>query len=257
MNSPDHYAVAADYVFDGTVTHRDHAVVIDNSNIVSLAPRAGLPLTCRTIEAPRGCWLAPGFIDIQVNGGGDVLFNDDPTPEGLARIVQAHRRFGTTALLPTLITDTDETMARALSAVETMLDREPGVLGVHFEGPFLSPQKPGVHRRELFRRPVFHHRQLFTSLRGGVTVVTLAPEQLPKGFIGELAAAGVKVSLGHSMASYEETRAAMAEGLTGFTHLFNAMPGLTAREPGPAAMAGMWRRQCCALRCAVLAIPCS
>jgi N-acetylglucosamine-6-phosphate deacetylase len=237
MNLPDHYALAADFVFDGEATHRDHAVLIENSKIVLLAPRSGLPRSCEIVEAPPGCWLAPGFIDIQVNGGGDVLFNADPTPEGVARIVQAHRRFGTTALLPTLITDTDETMARALSAVETVLGREPSVLGVHFEGPFLSPAKPGVHRRELFRRPEPHHHQFLTSLRGGVTVVTLAPEEVQKGFIAELTAAGVKVSLGHSMATYEQTRAAMAEGLTGFTHLFNAMPGLAAREPGPTAAA--------------------
>jgi N-acetylglucosamine-6-phosphate deacetylase len=114
-----------------------------------------------------------------------------------------------------------------------MIASEPGVLGIHFEGPFLSPEKPGIHRRELFRRPEAHHHDMLSSGRQGVVLVTLAPEQVPVGFISELVAAGVKVSLGHSMASYEQTRAAMAEGLTGFTHLFNAMRPLSSREPGP------------------------
>ena len=188
-------------------------------------------------ELPPGAWIAPGFIDVQVNGGGDVLFNADPTPEGVSKIVRAHRKFGTTALLPTLITDTDDTMAAALSAVEMMVAREPGVLGIHFEGPFLSPEKSGVHRPDLCRCPEPRHRRMLARLRDGVSLVTLAPERTPRGFIAELVAAGVKVSLGHSMATYLQTRAAMAEGLTGFTHLFNAMRPLSSREPGPVAAA--------------------
>jgi len=101
----------------------------------------------------------------------------------------------------------------------------------------LSPEKPGVHRRDLIRRPEPHHLQMLASFRKGVLLVTLAPEVAPAGFIAELVAAGAKVSLGHSMATYEQTRAAMAEGLTGFTHLFNAMPPLSARKPGPIAAA--------------------
>lgn len=237
MSRADLHAVAADVIFDGAATRRDSAVLIDGSRIVALVPRSELSPSVNVVELLPGAWLAPGFIDIQVNGGGDVLFNDDPTPEGIARIVSAHRRFGTTAFLPTLITDTDETMAAALNAVETMLALEPSVLGIHFEGPFLSPEKPGVHRRELFRRPEPRHRQMLTSVGDGVSLVTLAPEQVPAGFIAELVAAGAKVSLGHSMATYLQTRAAMAEGLTGFTHLFNAMRPLAAREPGPVAAA--------------------
>jgi N-acetylglucosamine-6-phosphate deacetylase len=230
-------AIAADFVFDGATTHRDCAVLIEASHIRALAPRRELSPLIDVFKAPPGAWLAPGFIDIQVNGGGDVLFNADPTPQGLARIVAAHRKFGVTALLPTLITDTDETMAAALEAVDIMLDREPGVLGIHLEGPFLSPEKPGVHRRDLIRRPEPRHERMLASFRRGVMLVTLAPEQAPAGFIAKLAAAGIKVALGHSMATYPETRAAMAEGLTGFTHLFNAMRPLSSREPGPVAAA--------------------
>lgn len=237
MNGCSRRAVAADVVFDGEKKHHDCAVVIEGTQIAALTPRSDLPSSIEVYNVPQGAWLAPGFIDIQVNGGGDVLFNADPTPAALAKIAQAHRKFGVTSLLPTLITDSDEAMAAALGAVSAIMPREPGILGIHLEGPFLSPQKPGVHRREFIRRPQAHHRQMLGAVRAGVLLVTLAPEETPDGFIAELVAAGAKVSLGHSMATYEETRAAMAEGLTGFTHLFNAMRPLSAREPGPVAAA--------------------
>ncbi|MBM3654759.1 MAG: N-acetylglucosamine-6-phosphate deacetylase [Alphaproteobacteria bacterium] len=237
MSVPRLHAIAADFVFDGATIHRNSAILINNSQIAAVKPRDKLSTSIDVFEAPKGAWLAPGFIDVQVNGGGDALFNADPTPECLARIVAAHRRFGTTALMPTLITDTDEIMAAALHAVETMLPEEPSILGIHLEGPFLSPDKPGVHRRDLIRRPQPYHLQMLASFTKGVLLVTLAPEVTPAGFIAELVAAGAKVSLGHSMATFEETRAAMAEGLTGFTHLFNAMRPLSAREPGPIAAA--------------------
>ena len=237
MSRCDRQAIAADIVFDGAVTHRDSVVVIERSRIVALTPRSQVSALGEMLELPPGAWLAPGFIDVQVNGGGDVLFNAEPTADGISKIVRAHRKFGTTALLPTLITDTDDTIAAALSAVETMVAREPSVLGIHFEGPFLSPEKSGVHRPDLCRCPEPRHRRMFARLRDGVSLVTLAPEQVPPGFIAELVAAGVKVSLGHSMATYQQTRAAMAEGLTGFSHLFNAMRPLSSREPGPIAAA--------------------
>jgi N-acetylglucosamine-6-phosphate deacetylase len=237
MKRPDHHAVAADFVFDGAIVHRNSAVVLDNARIVAIVPREDLSQSNSVFETPAGVWLAPGFIDIQVNGGGDILFNSDPSPHTISKIVEAHRRYGTTALLPTLITDTDDAMSAALGAVKEMLSTEPSVLGIHLEGPFLSPEKPGVHRRAFIRRPEPHHLRMLTSLQGGVTLVTLAPEEVPDGFIRDLVASGVKVSLGHSMATYSQTRAAMADGLTGVTHLFNAMRPLASREPGPAGAA--------------------
>lgn len=237
MSVTRRHAIAADFVFDGAALHRHSALLIDETQIAAITPRDELSTSIDVYEAPKGAWIAPGFIDTQVNGGGDALFNADPTPEGLARIVAAHRRFGTTALLPTLITDADEVMAAGLSAVESMLQKEPSILGIHLEGPFLSPDKPGVHRRDLIRRPEPHHLDMLASYMKGAWLITLAPEVAPAGFIAELVAAGAKVSLGHSMATYEQTRAAMAEGLTGFTHLFNAMRPLSARDPGPIAAA--------------------
>jgi N-acetylglucosamine-6-phosphate deacetylase len=172
-----------------------------------------------------------------VNGGGDVLFNDDPSPRGIGAIAAAHRRFGTTALLPTLLSDTPEKMRAARDAVEAAAGVDPSVIGLHYEGPFLSPDKAGVHDRSMLRRPEPGDFELLAPLRSGVILVTLAPEQVPLGFIARLAGAGVRVSLGHSMATYAQTRAALSEGLTGFTHLFNAMRPLASREPGPIAAA--------------------
>ena len=193
---------------------------------------------------PEGAWLAPGFIDCQVNGGGDILFNDEPTVDGIAAIAAAHRRFGTTSLLPTLITDTPDKMRAALEAAAKAAATNPGVAGIHIEGPFISPEKPGVHDPALIRPPTPGDLELLTAPRLGVTLVTLAPERVPAGFIAALVKAGVRVSLGHSMADYRQTKAALAGGLTGFTHLFNAMRPLSSRDPGPIAAAletpGAW-----------------
>jgi N-acetylglucosamine-6-phosphate deacetylase len=230
-------AVAAACVFDGATLHRDGAILIDGSDITGVIPRSKLSSAMPVYELPGELWLAPGFIDVQVNGGGDVLFNDAPTPQSIRKIAAAHRQFGTTALLPTLISDSLDKMRSALAAVDALSDGEDGVLGIHLEGPFLSPEKSGVHDRRFIRRPTSDDLDLITARRRGVTLVTLAPEQVPSAFIGKLASAGVRVALGHSMATYAETREAMAAGLTGFTHLFNAMRRLESREPGPIAAA--------------------
>jgi N-acetylglucosamine-6-phosphate deacetylase len=166
-----------------------------------------------------------------------VLLNDAPTAETVHRIAAAHRRLGTTALLPTLISDTPAKMQAALAAVREARRSNPGVLGIHLEGPFLSPQRPGVHNPGVFRVPNDTDADALIAARDGVMLLTLAPERTPPGFIARLAAAGIRVSLGHSAASYEETKAALAEGLAGLTHLFNAMPPLSSREPGPIAAA--------------------
>ena len=237
MSLPHRHSLAADTLFDGASARQDFAVVIEGERIAAVVPRRELPNDILVRRLPDDAWLAPGFIDVQVNGGGDVLFNDEPSPEGIGAIVAAHRRFGTTALLPTLVTDSSEKMRKARDAVQAMIGRDPSVLGMHFEGPFLSPQKPGVHDPGMIRAPGPDDAALLTSLRDAVTMVTLAPEAVPHGFIRALADSGTRVSLGHSMATYEQTRAAMAEGLIGFTHLFNAMRPLASREGGPIAAA--------------------
>jgi N-acetylglucosamine-6-phosphate deacetylase len=230
-------AVAAGTLFDGARLQHDRAVVIEEGRVVAVVSSGEVPATMAVATLPEGVWLAPGFVDTQVNGGGDVLFNDAPTPAAIAAIAAAHRRFGTTSLLPTLISDTPAKMRAALAAADQAVRTHPGVLGIHLEGPFLSPEKPGVHDPSMLRAPDAADADLIAARRAGVLLVTLAPEQVPAGFIARLAAGGVRVALGHSVATYAETRAALAEGLSGFTHLFNAMRPLDSREPGPVAAA--------------------
>lgn len=177
--------------------------------------------------------VTPGFIDLQVNGGGGVLLNADPTPGGIARIAAAHRRFGTGALLPTLITDTAATAEAAADAALATFGRN-GTLGLHLEGPHIAPSRRGTHRADLVRPFNARTLALVTRLRsaGCPVLVTLAPEAAGRSDIASLVATGARVSLGHSDAPATEVTAALAEGASGFTHLFNAMSPLTGREPG-------------------------
>jgi N-acetylglucosamine-6-phosphate deacetylase len=236
MTPPQQHAVAAATLFDGEGLRSDAAVIIKGTRIRWIGPRASIPPDMPVHTLPDDAWLAPGFIDLQVNGGGDILFNADPTRTALKQMAAAHRRFGTTSLLPTLISGTRDKMKAALCAI---LDSraDPEILGLHLEGPFLSPEKPGVHDPSMIRQPVDGDLELLAALRPVPTLVTLAPEQVPAGFIPALVRAGVRVSLGHSMATYAQTKNALAQGMTGFTHLFNAMRPLNSRDPGPIAAA--------------------
>lgn len=181
----------------------------------------------------EGHILLPGFIDVQVNGGGGVLFNDDPSLESIRAIGAAHRQFGTTGFLPTLISDDLDTIGQAIAAVQASLDaRLPGPLGIHIEGPFLNWARRGVHDPKHLRRLDNGVISLLCSLRGGRTVLTLAPEMTTTGMIAQLAANGILISAGHSDADFAQTSAAIAHGVRGFTHLFNAMAPLAPREPG-------------------------
>jgi N-acetylglucosamine-6-phosphate deacetylase len=237
MTHSELHAVAADFVFDGSTKQHDAAVVVEGSRIKCVLPQSELCAEIPTQHLPPGSWLAPGFVDLQVNGGGDVLFNNLPTAETIDIIAAAHRRFGTTAFLPTFITDTRENMRIAISAAQEAAEKNPSVLGIHLEGPFLAPDKAGVHDPDLMRAPDEADLEMLCGEWRGEMLITLAPERVPSGFIAKLTKAGRRVSLGHSMASYEQTRSAMDEGLAGFTHLFNAMRPLQSREPGPIAAA--------------------
>jgi N-acetylglucosamine-6-phosphate deacetylase len=180
-----------------------------------------------------GALIAPGFIDCQVNGGGGELFNDDPSVETIATIARAHRQFGTTGFLPTLISDDLDVVARAIDAVrDAIAGGVPGVLGIHVEGPFLNEERRGVHDASKLRELDADAVKLLSRPHGGVTMVTLAPERTTPAFIRELSDAGVIVSAGHTNATYDQLQPAFAAGLRGFTHLFNAMSPLGSREPG-------------------------
>lgn len=177
--------------------------------------------------------VVPGFFDIQVNGGGGVLFNDNPSVEAIEAIGAAHRQFGTTSFLPTLISDDLEKVRAAIDAVDTTIERGvPGVVGIHFEGPFLNEEKKGIHNAAKFRRMTADDVTLLASLKYGKSLVTLAPELVDAKLIQALTAAGVIVSAGHTAATYEQALAGVKAGVSGFTHLYNAMSGFDSRAPG-------------------------
>jgi N-acetylglucosamine-6-phosphate deacetylase len=206
-------------------------LLVEDGRIVDLLPLADCPAGASR-EVLEGD-LVPGFIDLQVNGGGGILFNDEPTVDGIEAIGRAHRAFGTTGFLPTLISDDLQVVDCAMRAVEAAIAKGvPGVLGIHIEGPFINPEKGGIHDAAKIRPIDEAAVELLSSLTNGVTLVTLAPELVPPEYIRTLVSRGVIVAAGHTAATYEQMRAALNEGVSGFTHLFNAMTQLVGRAPG-------------------------
>jgi N-acetylglucosamine-6-phosphate deacetylase len=228
----DGHAVLADRAFDGHGWRAEAAVLVRDGRIVGLGSWGEVPPDWPQTRLPAGAFLAPGFIDLQVNGGGGVLLNDQPTADGMRAIARAHRRYGTTACLPTLISDTREQVRTAIAAARSIGGRD-GVLGLHLEGPFISPRRPGVHRPDRVAKPGAGDLEELCELAGaGRSLVTLAPECVPAGFVRTLASSGVRISIGHSEAPADVVMQVVADGATGVTHLFNAMPPLSARAPG-------------------------
>jgi N-acetylglucosamine-6-phosphate deacetylase len=211
-----------------------HGVLLEGGRIAAVLPAGASPAAQR-VALPPECLLAPGLIDVQVNGGGGVLFNDTPSAEAALAMAAAHRALGTTAILPTLITSEPDCMRAAAAALAPAVTAGAGVAGIHFEGPFLSPARPGVHRADLIRAPAEDDLLLLEALAGGPgrVVLTLAPECVAPAVQARLAAAGVILCAGHSEADF----AAVGGAIRGVTHLFNAMPPPAARAPGLAAAA--------------------
>lgn len=208
----------------------DLAVVIEDGLIAGIGRTIPRDVDVHDLG---GIALVPGFVDVQVNGGGGRLFNDDPSVETIECMIAAHRAFGTTGMLPTLITDDFDVLEQAMMAVDQAIEKGvPGILGIHLEGPFLAPSRKGAHREDKLRVMEDRHLALLKSLRRGVTHITLAPEAVSLDQIRSLTADGIRVSIGHTNADYATTVAALGAGATGFTHLFNAMSQLTSREPG-------------------------
>ncbi|MBX3713081.1 MAG: N-acetylglucosamine-6-phosphate deacetylase [Lysobacter sp.] len=219
-------------VLVGESLREGFAVVIEGGRIVTICDETALPRDC-TLRDLGGRTLLPGFIDVQVNGGGGVLFNNAPTVDTLRRIAEAHRRFGTTGLLPTLISDDVAVMRDAIAAVrEAIAQGVPGILGIHLEGPYLAAARKGTHDAGKFRVPDEDEIALAASLDNGVTLLTLAPECVPDATLRAFATRGVVLCAGHTAATYEQTRAGLDAGIRGFTHLYNAMTSLQGREPG-------------------------
>ena len=221
-------------VFDAHKRHSNAAVLMSDGIISGVVSRDDIPLDFEIVHLNGGL-LAPGFIDLQANGGGGALFNAEPNIGAIKTICDAHARFGTTSLLATLITDTPEIMKRAIDAgIEAHERKLPGFLGLHLEGPHLSTQKNGAHRVDLIRAMTDRDVESLCAARKALPnlMVTLAPEAAQDAQITELAKAGVCVSIGHTNASAERSKQAFRAGARSVTHLFNAMSGLTHREPG-------------------------
>jgi N-acetylglucosamine-6-phosphate deacetylase len=228
--SSDFLTITAAQVFDGAAMRGPGSVRISKGRIERVS--FGELEASAPIRLPPDAILAPGFIDVQVNGGGGVLLNDQPTEAGVRRIVEAHRKAGTTGCLPTLITDRSEVIEQ-LAAVAEACSKLPGVLGFHLEGPAINRSRKGIHPESEIRIP---NRRDLAAMRAfgscGRSIVTLAPECVPASMISELIGAGLRISAGHSEATAAELKHASDLGLSGVTHLFNAMSQLNAREPG-------------------------
>src|SRR5262245_15974115 len=236
MNAMDHstpsarFTIAAPQLFDGTAMQGPALLTVSSGLIESVSFGEAPPGKMTTL--PDDAILAPGFVDVQVNGGGGVLLNDEPTENGVRRIVEAHRRTGTTGCLPTLITDSTDVIER-LAAIAPAASQIPGVLGFHMEGPALNKARKGIHLDSEIRVPNTPDLAAIRSFGScGRSIVTLAPECVPPSLIDDLLEAGLRISVGHSDATATLTRQAADRGVTGITHLFNAMSQLTGREPG-------------------------
>jgi N-acetylglucosamine-6-phosphate deacetylase len=239
-------------LFTGEAMLDGFSLIIDGERIADLVPDDQIPEGAELVRCPQGSTLAPGFIDAQANGAGGVLFNDEPTEGAVLAIARALRRSGGTGLLPTLITDDRAKMAEAAEAV-IAASRIPGsgILGIHFEGPFISPNRPGVHNLQ-YIRPLDEEDIAFLTglperMPQGRVLLTIAPEEVEDSVIARLAEAGIVISAGHTVASFERTREAVGHGLRGFTHLFNAMPPINSRQPAVTTAALTGRETWCGI----------
>lgn len=221
------YRLHAQRLFDGHSYSDNQVLTIDDGKIVAIDQDIS-----QADVAVHGI-LVPGFIDLQVNGGGGVLFNSSPSVDGLKKIVAAHAQYGTTAMTPTLITDTVEVMSTAADAVaQAIAQNTPGIIGIHFEGPHLSQQKKGTHASEYIRPISALEWQVLSRQDIGQVIVTLAPETVSCQDITKMVNLGIKVCIGHTNADFATAQQAVAAGADGVTHLFNAMSPLQGREPG-------------------------
>ncbi len=233
-------------LFDGERLHDDCALALEGDSIHALTPTKDRPRGGEQVDLGGGI-LSPGFIDWQINGGVGVLFNAEPTVEGIAAIGSAHRLAGVTAFLPTVVTDAPQVLDAALAAAREARARVPGALGIHVEGPFIDLKRKGAHPPEFIRPMREEDADSLIAAQAGVMVVTLAPASVPLERIARLAKAGIVVSLGHSDASAEEALSVFDAGASAVTHLYNAMSQLNSRAPGVVGAALADKRVICGM----------
>lgn len=238
--------VNASSIFDGEVIHQLAQLVIENEVVVELI--TDLKKFKHDVDFHIDGLIVPGFIDLQVNGGGGVLLNNQPDIAGVRTMLSAHQAFGTTGMLPTLITDTASIMTKAADAIAGAISSgASGILGVHFEGPHLSVAKKGAHSSEYIRSIGDAEWQVLSRKDLGQIAVTVAPETVSPEDITRMVELGIKVFLGHSDADFATAKSAIDAGASGFTHLFNAMSPMTGREPGMVGAALYFDQTVCGL----------
>ncbi|CAH1529951.1 N-acetylglucosamine-6-phosphate deacetylase [Vibrio hyugaensis] len=226
------YALSNCKIYTGSDVLTDHAVIIDNDQIQSVVPVTQLPEGIE-IKDLDGANLSPGFIDLQLNGCGGVMLNDEITPETMQIMHEANLKSGCTSFLPTLITSSDEDMRASIAAAREYHNKyQNQSLGLHLEGPYLNVAKKGIHSVDFIRPSDDGMIDLICANADLVAKVTLAPEQNDPEHIARLKAAGIVVSIGHTNATYAEAREGFEAGITFATHLFNAMTPMVGREPG-------------------------
>ena len=238
------FAITAPTLFDGEQFLSDHCVIVRGDTVEQILPAGDCPAGLDTLALAQGT-LAPGLIDLQVNGGGGLMLNNTPDSDTVNAMLAAHRSRGTTAMLPTLMSDTREVQQAAADAVRAArAGGNPGILGIHIEGPFFDTNRRGAHDIDMIRPPQAQDIDWLCSLQDLTVMLTLAPEHTQPGQIEQLARSGIHVCAGHTNASYQQIMDAAAQGVVGVTHLFNAMSPFTSREPGAVGAAldndGLW-----------------
>ena len=234
-------ALAGARIFDGNGFFDDHVLIVSDGTIVDIVPETACPEDAERIALDGGV-LAPGFIDVQVNGGGGVMLNDAPSPESMFTILKGHRPYGTTSVMPTLITDTGHVRNQALHAKPAATAADKGVAGLHLEGPHLAPAKKGTHVADLMRPVTEQDVEAYAeaATEPGRLLITVAAEQVTPEQVTRLTEAGVIISIGHSNTDAETATRLFQAGARGVTHLFNAMSNMAHRAPGLVGAALDW-----------------
>ena len=232
-------------IYHDGILIEDHALLAENGKTLAILAAGDIPADA-TVHHLDGGILTPGFIETQANGGGGYLVNDRFDADGLAHILAAHRQYGTVAMLPTFITDAQDNYHRAIASIAEASRTVPGILGGHFEGPFLSPEKKGTHNPAYLRTPDESDFACFAAHADALqySIISLAPERVPAGTVRRIREMGIRVNAAHTMAGKADMQRAWAEGLGGVTHLYNAMPLLAGRDPAVIGSAAELRLYC-------------
>ena len=224
-------AITGSKLFNGIDFIEHKALLIDDQHIAGIVNEDAIP-TDFQVKKLEGGILSPGFIDLQVNGGGGKLFNNSPDKESLNTIISAHQYFGTTSIMPTVISDSLNILQKCTDTISNEINNNHSLLGIHIEGPFFNVKYRGVHQKQYINTINASYLNLFETLDKFPVMLTLAPECISIKQLKHLKSLGFKILAGHTDANYDQLEEAVKYGLDGFTHLFNAMGQISAREPG-------------------------